>query len=267
MRIQSVTSVTVDEWYGYGHFKEIVVRRANQKLYKFMEGEFPRLHLNDIEDMLFLVDQKKLNNLEGNVIIHLAVGLRITPYTTLSEPQVVIYEDKLKRKRLMRTEELYKFSDGTLASVRNTLDQMLKNLIVRVMSHKSNLVNMYINQNRRDLPRDIPLDRIEVIRYDTKGVKVRKGIMQTEAELTLEQTQQDVSDEVLSDTKVFTVTMEILPEPTSNKLCDSILQAGNPVKDILLKLNLPDHMSVLTDLKIHIKMDMEVPGYSRVKDL
>ncbi|GKC79626.1 hypothetical protein Tco_1130400 [Tanacetum coccineum] len=45
--------------------------------------------------------------------------------------------------------------------------------------------------------RDIPLVRIEVHRYDTKGVKVRKGIMQTKTELTLEQTQQGVSDEVL----------------------------------------------------------------------
>nr|GEX00869.1 ribonuclease H-like domain-containing protein [Tanacetum cinerariifolium] len=41
---------------------------------------------------------------------------------------------------------------------------------------------------------------------------------------------------------------------------DSILKAGNPVKEILLKLNLPDHMSILTDSKIHIKMEMEVPG-------
>ncbi|GJS39469.1 retrovirus-related pol polyprotein from transposon TNT 1-94 [Tanacetum coccineum] len=38
---------------------------------------------------------------------------------------------------------------------------------------------------------------------------------------------------------------------------DSILQAGNPVKEILLKLNLPDHRSILTDSKIHIKMVME----------
>ncbi|GJS05621.1 hypothetical protein Tco_0322129 [Tanacetum coccineum] len=36
---------------------------------------------------------------------------------------------------------------------------------------------------------------------------------------------------------------EILPEPTSNKLYNSIMQAGNPVKEILLKLNLPDHRS------------------------
>ncbi|GJR32070.1 putative reverse transcriptase domain-containing protein [Tanacetum coccineum] len=33
--------------------------------------------------------------------------------------------------------------------------------------------------------------------------------------------------------------------------------AGNPVKDILLKLNLPDHRSILTDSKEYIKMDME----------
>ncbi|GKC67670.1 hypothetical protein Tco_1100268 [Tanacetum coccineum] len=57
------------------------------------------------------------------------------------------------------------------------------------------------SQNRRDLPRDIPLDRIKILRYDTKGVKVRKGIMQTKTELPLEQTQQGVSDEVLVSIK------------------------------------------------------------------
>ncbi|GKD78724.1 hypothetical protein Tco_1341345, partial [Tanacetum coccineum] len=32
---------------------------------------------------------------------------------------------------------------------------------------------------------------------------------------------------------------------------DSILQAGNPIKEILLKLNLLDHRSILTDLKVN----------------
>ncbi|GJU18770.1 hypothetical protein Tco_1146736 [Tanacetum coccineum] len=36
---------------------------------------------------------------------------RKAPYTTLSNPQGVIYEDKLNRKRLTRSDELYKFSD------------------------------------------------------------------------------------------------------------------------------------------------------------
>ncbi|GJZ40924.1 hypothetical protein Tco_0587810 [Tanacetum coccineum] len=33
--------------------------------------------------------------------------------------------------------------------------------------------------------------------------------------------------------------------------------AGNPVKEILLKLNLPDHRSIITDSKIHIRVNME----------
>ncbi|GJT30533.1 hypothetical protein Tco_0910808 [Tanacetum coccineum] len=44
--------------------------------------------------------------------------------------------------------------------------------------------------------------------------------MQTETKLALEQTQYGVSYEVSSDAKVFTMTMEILPEPTTNKLCE-----------------------------------------------
>ncbi|GKG55627.1 hypothetical protein Tco_0574521, partial [Tanacetum coccineum] len=38
--------------------------------------------------------------------------------------------------------------------------------------------------------------------------------------------------------------------------------AGNPVKETLLKLSLPDHWSILTDSK----MDVELPGSSRLKD-
>ncbi|GJV28131.1 hypothetical protein Tco_1384579 [Tanacetum coccineum] len=78
--------------------------------------------------------------------------------------------------------------------------------------------------------------------------------------------------------------MEILLEPTSNKLlvgdlCNSIriklvtsgkkrrrdstrmfqfnTTARNPIKEILLKLNLPDHKTILMDSKEYIKMDME----------
>ncbi|GJS36590.1 tubulin alpha-3 chain [Tanacetum coccineum] len=70
--------------------------------------------------------------------------------------------------------------------------------------------------------------------------------MQTKIELTLEQTQQGVSGEVLSDTKVFTMMMEILPEPTSNKLCgeDSMIYSyeiklqGSPVASISLLMKI-----------------------------
>ncbi|GKA55858.1 hypothetical protein Tco_0754930 [Tanacetum coccineum] len=39
---------------------------------------------------------------------------RMTPYTTYPDIQVIIYQDDMERNRLMRTEELHKFSDGTL---------------------------------------------------------------------------------------------------------------------------------------------------------
>nr|GEV21293.1 copia protein [Tanacetum cinerariifolium] len=77
--------------------------------------------------------------------------------------------------------------------------------VKRIFRYLRGTVNMGLCQNRRDLPKDTPIDRLEVLRYDIgKRSKVRTGIIPTETELTLEQTQQ--------------VTMEILLELTSNKL-------------------------------------------------
>ncbi|GJS53972.1 hypothetical protein Tco_0627334 [Tanacetum coccineum] len=46
--------------HAYGHLEEIMVRRADRQLYKFKEGDFIDLHLNNIKDMLLLVVQHKL---------------------------------------------------------------------------------------------------------------------------------------------------------------------------------------------------------------
>ncbi|GJW27832.1 hypothetical protein Tco_0044707 [Tanacetum coccineum] len=70
-RIIAVTHVKVIKKYDYGYLEEIIVRREDQQLHKFVEGDFPRLNLRDIEDMLLLLVedlqlgvesyQKKLN--------------------------------------------------------------------------------------------------------------------------------------------------------------------------------------------------------------
>ncbi|GKD40538.1 hypothetical protein Tco_1260745 [Tanacetum coccineum] len=54
-RIIAVTSLKIMKWYEYGHLDEIEVRREDQQLYTFKEGDFPRLYLQDIEDMLLLL--------------------------------------------------------------------------------------------------------------------------------------------------------------------------------------------------------------------
>nr|GFA76781.1 hypothetical protein [Tanacetum cinerariifolium] len=49
-------------------------------------------------------------------------------YTAYSNPRGFIYQNKDKKNRLMRIDELYKFSDGTLNDVRNALDDRLKGI-------------------------------------------------------------------------------------------------------------------------------------------
>nr|GFA48144.1 hypothetical protein [Tanacetum cinerariifolium] len=50
------------------------------------------------------------------------------PYTPYQDPQGFIYVDTLGRNRLMRFDELYKFSDGTLTRLRTSLDDIKKNI-------------------------------------------------------------------------------------------------------------------------------------------
>ncbi|GKD93839.1 hypothetical protein Tco_1373676 [Tanacetum coccineum] len=77
MRILSVVNVKINKKLGYGYLEEIVVRRADKKLYTFKEGDFKNLHLNHIEDMLILHVQNRLSNLEGNDVVDLVVALRM----------------------------------------------------------------------------------------------------------------------------------------------------------------------------------------------
>nr|GFD16851.1 hypothetical protein [Tanacetum cinerariifolium] len=54
-RILAVTYVSVMRKHRYRSLEEIVVRRADNDLYRFKEGDFLRLRINDIENMLLLV--------------------------------------------------------------------------------------------------------------------------------------------------------------------------------------------------------------------
>ncbi|GJX97197.1 hypothetical protein Tco_0352995 [Tanacetum coccineum] len=167
LKILSVVSVKVNKLHGYGYLEEIMVRRADRKLYKFKEGDFINLHLNDIDDMILFVVQHKLFHLDGDVIVDLVVALHMFTksliikkrvedvqlgvesyqkklnipkpqkdfptisakelYTPLFDPQGFIYKDLSNRKRLMQADELYKFSDGKVKSVHNSFHRKLLN--------------------------------------------------------------------------------------------------------------------------------------------
>ncbi|GKA64859.1 hypothetical protein Tco_0764566 [Tanacetum coccineum] len=73
--ILGVKSVSAKKLHGHGHLEEIMVKRSDQQLYKFKEGDFVDLHLNDIKDMLILVVRHKLFYLDVNVIVDFIVAL------------------------------------------------------------------------------------------------------------------------------------------------------------------------------------------------
>ncbi|GJX43331.1 hypothetical protein Tco_0260007 [Tanacetum coccineum] len=70
-------AVSVKKLHGYGHLEEIVVKRSKHQLYKFKEGDFVDLHLNDIEDMLLLAVQHKLFHLDRSDIVDFIVALHM----------------------------------------------------------------------------------------------------------------------------------------------------------------------------------------------
>nr|GEZ30800.1 hypothetical protein [Tanacetum cinerariifolium] len=147
---------------------DISVRRDDDKIYKFKEGDFKRLRLQDIEDMLLLLVQGKLSNLTVEERFAFNVSIRMftrsiviqrcvkdlqlgvesyqkrlnltkpdtyrsdlkrrKAYTAYSNPIGFLYQNKDKKNRLMRIDEFHKFSDGTLNDVRNALDDRLKGI-------------------------------------------------------------------------------------------------------------------------------------------
>ncbi|GKE40512.1 hypothetical protein Tco_1463917, partial [Tanacetum coccineum] len=103
--------------YDYGYLDEIIVRREDHKLYKFKEGDVPRLNLRDIKDMLLLLPETFRSDIT-----------KMTPYTVYNDPQGIIYQDKLQRNKLMRLDELYKLCDGILSFVRRVLHDIASSL-------------------------------------------------------------------------------------------------------------------------------------------
>nr|GEV32167.1 hypothetical protein [Tanacetum cinerariifolium] len=133
-RIIAITDLKIVEWHSYKHLDWITVRRNDDKLYKFKEGDFKRIFTRSIviqrhvEDLQLEVKsyQKRLNLTKPDT--YRSDLKRREAYTAYSNPRGFIYQNKDKKNRLMRIDELHKFSDGTLNDVRNALDDRLKGI-------------------------------------------------------------------------------------------------------------------------------------------
>nr|GEV66099.1 RNA-directed DNA polymerase, eukaryota, reverse transcriptase zinc-binding domain protein [Tanacetum cinerariifolium] len=101
-KILSVIRLTIDNQFGYGYLKEIVVRRADMKEYTFREAEFSRLYLNDIEDMFLLYVQHKIHNLTSVEIVALELILPIKILKEKSKAGDASFDDRKTRLKLLQ---------------------------------------------------------------------------------------------------------------------------------------------------------------------
>ncbi|GJW07545.1 hypothetical protein Tco_1569968 [Tanacetum coccineum] len=224
----------------------------SDELYTFNEGDFKRIRLQDIEDMLILLVQGKLTNLNVEDRLTFGVSLRMftrsiviqrrvedlqlgvesyqkklnitkpdmyrydlkcrDAYTAYSNPRDFIYQNKDKKNKLMRIDELHKFSDGTLDDVRTALNGRLKWIRMEY------LPKTIWGQNDRERAK-------AMIQTIDKQLKSRR-IMRSLEKFVGGRPYEEHAEFDESDTHVL-------------ERFDT--SAGNPVKEILLKLNLPDH--------------------------
>ncbi|GJW12771.1 reverse transcriptase domain-containing protein [Tanacetum coccineum] len=136
-KIIAATKIEIVEWHNYKHLAWINVRRDDDKLHKFKDDDFKRLHIQDIEDMLLLLVQgvksyqKKLNLIKPDT--YRSDLKRREAYSAYSNTRGFIYQNKYKKNRLMRIDKLHKFSDGTLNDVRTALNDRLKGIRMKYL--------------------------------------------------------------------------------------------------------------------------------------
>ncbi|GJR97145.1 hypothetical protein Tco_0269319 [Tanacetum coccineum] len=117
--------------YGYDYMKKIVLRRANLNEH-IIAKDFKYLYLSDFEDLYLLNLQGHLNHLPPNdkKILTTATQLNLTKprwdatgfeykhdFTITESPRAVTFRDKYGVQMIMRFNEIYNFSDGTLQQI------------------------------------------------------------------------------------------------------------------------------------------------------
>ncbi|GKD98570.1 hypothetical protein Tco_1382467, partial [Tanacetum coccineum] len=138
-KILSVVSVTVEKLHGYSYLEEIVVRRVDRQKYTIKEVILLtwRWHYVCSLEVLSSKEGSRMSSLGWKVtskMLNLTkpqqdfLGISAKElYKPSYDPPGAVYEDLNKQKRLMRADELYKFSDGTLKLVRDELHHRVLN--------------------------------------------------------------------------------------------------------------------------------------------
>nr|GEZ14102.1 hypothetical protein [Tanacetum cinerariifolium] len=133
-RIIAVMDLKIVEWHSYKHLDWITIRRDDDKLYKFKEGDFKRMFTRSIviqrrmEDLQLGVKsyQKRLNLTKPDT--YRSDLKRREVYTAYSNPRGFIYQNKDKKTRMQYLPQtIWRKGDKDRAvAMIQAIDKMLK---------------------------------------------------------------------------------------------------------------------------------------------
>ncbi|GJS66120.1 hypothetical protein Tco_0680684 [Tanacetum coccineum] len=139
MRILSVIKIKAYSRYRYDYLSEILLRRANYQEYTIAEKDFKNLYPSDFKDLNMLLLQGHLDHLPGSDKRMLSTTLNLTKpgwdakgfefkndYTIIESPRAVVFPVNNNERKIMRFNEIYKFSVGTLTCILEALDYRVK---------------------------------------------------------------------------------------------------------------------------------------------
>nr|GEV27332.1 hypothetical protein [Tanacetum cinerariifolium] len=132
-RIIAVTDLKIVEWHNYKHLDWILLSNLtvkehfafNVSLRMFTRSIIIQRRVKDLQ-LGVKSYQKRLNLTKPDT--YRSDLKRREAYSAYSNPRGFIYQNKDKKNRLMRIDELHKFNDRTLNDVCNALDDRLKGI-------------------------------------------------------------------------------------------------------------------------------------------
>nr|GEU32513.1 hypothetical protein [Tanacetum cinerariifolium] len=128
MRIFSVVRIKAYLRYVYDYLSEIVLRRANFQEHTIAKKDFKNLYPSDFEELNLLLlqgwDAKGYEFKDG--------------YTIIESPRAVVFLVNNNKRKIMRFNKIYKFSDGTLTRILEALDYRSKEFKVKRLNSGMN---------------------------------------------------------------------------------------------------------------------------------
>ncbi|GJV21564.1 hypothetical protein Tco_1370584 [Tanacetum coccineum] len=163
MRILSVVRIKAYSRYGYDYLSEIILRRADFQEHTIAEKDFKNLNLLLLQghlDHLPVSDKRMLSTAVKQWTRNLVIRQRVEDfqlgiesyrtqlnltkpgwdttgyefkhdYTIIESPRVVVFPVDNNDRKIMRFNEIYKFSDGTLTCILEALDYRVKEFKVK----------------------------------------------------------------------------------------------------------------------------------------